>query len=124
MILIDILILAGGSSGLTAAISIARNEHKAIIFDLEHSQNERGEYFYMLPTWVRKNPYAFWDSARENTLWNHGTISFRDDKTTSVKKNEDGFLFPTTSRETSGTVPRAWSWRLQPWTSFMYDIPG
>ncbi|KAH8773848.1 thioredoxin reductase glit-like protein [Diaporthe sp. PMI_573] len=90
--LVDVLIVGGGPAGLTSAISIARNLHTAIVFDSQSYRNERTSHFHMLPTWDGKNPYAFRDAARENTLENYDTIFYENVKIEKAKKNDDGLF--------------------------------
>lgn len=99
--LVDVLIVGGGPAGLTSAIAIARNLHTAIVFDSQSYRNQRTSHFHMLPTWDGKNPYAFRDAARENTLQNYDTIFYENVKIDKAKKNTDG-LFELTDE--SGKV--------------------
>lgn len=87
--LVDVLIVGGGPAGLTSAIAIARNLHTAIVFDSQSYRNERTSHFHMLPTWDGKNPYAFRDAARENTLENYDTIFYENVEIKKAKKNDD-----------------------------------
>lgn len=86
---VDVLIIGGGPAGLTAGISVARNDHTAIVFDSQDYRNERADHFHMLPTWDGKNPYAFRDAAQANTLENYTTTTFQKVKITDVKKTDD-----------------------------------
>ncbi|ROW03908.1 hypothetical protein VPNG_07269 [Cytospora leucostoma] len=76
--LVDVLIIGGGPAGLTAAVTAARNVHTAIVFDSQSYRNERTNHFHMLPTWDGKNPIAFRDAARQNTLENYETIFYEN----------------------------------------------
>jgi thioredoxin reductase len=118
---VDVLIIGGGPAGLTAALSVARNEHTAIVFDSQDYRNERADHFHMLPTWDGKDPYAFRDAARTNTLDNYSTISFENVKIASVKK--EGEIFH--ARDSIGKSWHGRSLVLATGVSdVMYDVPG
>lgn len=118
---VDVLIIGGGPAGLTAALSVARNDHTAVVFDSQDYRNERADHFHMLPTWDGKNPYAFRDAARANTLENYSTIAFENVKIVSVKKN--GEVFQTT--DANGKTWCGRSLVLATGVSdVMYDVPG
>lgn len=120
-ITVDILIVGGGPAGLTAAVSVARNDHTAIVFDSQDYRNERADHFHMVPTWDGKNPYAFRAEARANTLENYSTISFENVRIVGLKKG--GEVFHAT--DANG---KTWYGRglilATGISDVMYDIPG
>ncbi|KAF2690573.1 FAD/NAD(P)-binding domain-containing protein, partial [Lentithecium fluviatile CBS 122367] len=119
---VDVLIIGGGPAGLTAAISVARNVHSAIVFDSQDYRNVRTTHFHMLPTWDGRDPIHFRDAARENTLQNYDTISFEQVEICNVSKANDGLFWAT---DTKGSVWHGRSLVLATGViDVMLDIPG
>ncbi|KAJ3577057.1 hypothetical protein NPX13_g3511 [Xylaria arbuscula] len=115
--LVDTLIVGGGPAGLTSAVTVARNLHTAIVFDSNDYRNERTAHFHMLPTWDGKNPIAFRDAARQNTIDNYETIFYVDTKIEKAVKKDDE-LFEVT--DTGGKV---WKGRSLVLASGIVDVP-
>lgn len=95
--LVDVFIVGGGPAGLASAVSVARNLHTAIVFDSQSYRNQRTGHFHMLPTWDSKNPYAFRDTARQNTQDNYKTIFYKNVEIVKAKKT-DVNLFKVTDK--------------------------
>ncbi|KAI0471151.1 hypothetical protein F4859DRAFT_522428 [Xylaria cf. heliscus] len=115
--LVDTLIVGGGPAGLTSAVTVARNLHTAIVFDSHDYRNERTAHFHMMPTWDGKNPIAFRDAARQNTIDNYDTIFYVDIKIDKAVKNNEG-LFELT--DAGGKV---WKGRSLVLASGIIDVP-
>ncbi|KAI0817181.1 FAD/NAD(P)-binding domain-containing protein [Xylaria sp. FL0064] len=115
--LVDTLIVGGGPAGLTSAVTVARNLHTAIVFDSNDYHNERTAHFHMLPTWDGKNPIAFRDAARQNTIDNYNTIFYEDTKIEKAAKNDDGLF------ELTDAGGKAWKGRSLVLASGVVDVP-
>lgn len=89
MELIDVAIVGGGPAGLTAANTLARQLHTAVVFDNGLYRNAGSSHMHMLPTWDHKDPEDFRRAARENILANYSTIQFADVGVSRISKTSD-----------------------------------
>ncbi|TGO65074.1 hypothetical protein BCON_0004g00710 [Botryotinia convoluta] len=88
---IDVLIIGGCPAGLTAASTLARRLHTAIVFDSGDYRNLEASYMHMVLTWDHKSPKQFRTSARRAIENNYNTIRFEDVELKTVKQTETGF---------------------------------
>ena len=86
---VDVLIIGGGPAGLSAATTLVRQAHTAVIFDSGIYRNEKAHHMHTIPTWDHKNPAEFRAKARKD-LERYNTVTFQTTEITTVKKNEDG----------------------------------
>lgn len=73
---IDVAIVGGGPAGLTAANTIARQLHTAVVYDSGQYRNEGARHFHMILTWDHKDPAKYRAAAKDNILENYSTIQF------------------------------------------------
>ncbi|KAI0385081.1 hypothetical protein F5Y04DRAFT_269031 [Hypomontagnella monticulosa] len=93
MSFIDVAIIGGGPAGLTAAATLARQLHTAVVFDSGTYRNAKATSLHMVPTWENRNPMEFRTSAREDIQRNYSTIQFVDVQVTKgEKKNDSRFV--------------------------------
>jgi len=76
LIVYDVLIIGGGPSGLSVALSLMRSVHKVVVFDSGVYRNARANWFQTVPTWDSEDPAAFRDKARANLLAKYDTARF------------------------------------------------
>ncbi|TGO31347.1 hypothetical protein BPAE_0001g02480 [Botrytis paeoniae] len=88
---IDVLIIGSGPASLTAAPTLARQLHTAIVFDSGDYRNLEASYMHMVLTWDHKSPKQFRTSARREIENNYNTIRFEDVELKTVKQTEAGF---------------------------------
>ncbi|KAI1157498.1 hypothetical protein F5B18DRAFT_669451 [Nemania serpens] len=79
----DTLIIGGGISGLAAALTLARQQHTAVVLDSEEYRNAPSPYMHNVLTWDHKEPQAFRTAAKDNILATYTTIQRRR-KTTAT----------------------------------------
>ncbi|KAI1077142.1 FAD/NAD(P)-binding domain-containing protein [Whalleya microplaca] len=86
---IDVAIIGGGPAGLTAAATLARQLHTAVVFDSKSYRNAKATSMHMVPTWENKSPSEFRSSAKRDVQSNYSTIQFADIPVTKVEKKND-----------------------------------
>ena len=89
MSFVDVGIIGGGPAGLTAANSLARQLHTAVVFDSGSYRNAGSSHMHMILTWDHKNPNEYRSAARKNILENYSTIQFADVAVTEIQKKSD-----------------------------------
>ncbi|KAH9905800.1 hypothetical protein F4778DRAFT_727519 [Xylariomycetidae sp. FL2044] len=89
MSLIDVAIIGGGPAGLTAAGSLVRQLHTAVVFDSKTYRNSRATHMHMVPTWDHQSPEEFRAKARKDILSNYSTVQFVDVGVTRIAKESD-----------------------------------
>ncbi|RYO96528.1 hypothetical protein DL763_003147 [Monosporascus cannonballus] len=78
MELIDVAIIGGGPAGLTAASTLVRQLHTAVVFDSKTYRNAAATHMHMVPTWDHQNPKEFRAEARHDVESRYSSIRFVD----------------------------------------------
>ena len=86
--ILDALIIGGGPAGLTAALTLARQVHTAVVFDSGSYRNEGSKHMHTVLTWDHKDSKDFRAAARKNILDGYQTIQFEDVEVKTVRKND------------------------------------
>jgi gliotoxin/aspirochlorine biosynthesis thioredoxin reductase len=86
---IDVAIIGGGPAGLTAANTLARQLHSAIVYDSKSYRNASANHMHMILTWDHKSPDEYRNAARKNILENYATIQFADVAVVKIEKKSD-----------------------------------
>ncbi|KAI1376296.1 hypothetical protein F4677DRAFT_459833 [Hypoxylon crocopeplum] len=102
---IDVAIVGGGPAGLTAANTLARQRHTAVVFDSKSYRNAGAAHMHMILTWDHKSPEEYRSEARKNILANYTTIQFADVAVTNINKKSDSHF------EVSDANGKTWSAR-------------
>lgn len=89
MQLIDIAIIGGGPGGLTAAATIVRQLHTAVVFDDHKYGNAKSSHMHTVPTWGHKDPEEFREAARKDILARYSTVEFADVGVVKIEKKSD-----------------------------------
>ncbi|PHH90386.1 hypothetical protein CDD83_3836 [Cordyceps sp. RAO-2017] len=87
--LIDVAILGGGPAGLTAAATLARQLHTAVVFDSKSYRNERASRMHMVAGWEKADPREFRAKARRDIESNYPSVRFADCAVARVEKQTD-----------------------------------
>ncbi|KAK5994351.1 Thioredoxin reductase gliT [Cladobotryum mycophilum] len=85
----DVAIIGGGPAGLTAAASLARQLHTAVVFDSKSYRNANATQMHMVPGWENANPQDFRFKTKTDVTSNYETIRFVDVEVTKVEKCSD-----------------------------------
>lgn len=87
---VDVLIVGGGPAGLTAALTLARQLHTAVVFDSNKYRDGTSNHMHTVLTWDHKDPSEFRAAARENILTGYQIIRFHDCAVEKLPKTEEG----------------------------------
>ncbi|KAJ5894552.1 hypothetical protein N7495_006243 [Penicillium taxi] len=98
----DALIIGGGPAGLTAALTLARQQQTSIIFDAGTYRNDTADYMHLIPGFDHIKPSEFRGKAIENILSNYDHIQFKRTAVSIVNKKVSGEGF--TLRDEKGNV--------------------
>ncbi|KAL7619652.1 hypothetical protein AAE478_010193 [Parahypoxylon ruwenzoriense] len=86
---IDVAIIGGGPAGLTAANTLGRQLHTAVVFDSKNYGNARAPHMHIVPTWDYKDPEEFRSAARREIESCYKTIRFVDVGVAKAEKKND-----------------------------------
>lgn len=86
---IDVAIIGGGPAGLTAANTLARQLHTAVVYDNKSYRNAGADHMHMVLTWDHKSPEEYRSSARKNIQDNYSTIEFASVSVVKIEKKSD-----------------------------------
>jgi thioredoxin reductase len=86
---IDVAIIGGGPTGLTAANTLARQVHKAVVYDNNSYRNSGASHMHMVLTWDHKNPQKYRPAARKSIQENYSIIEFASVAVDEIDKVSD-----------------------------------
>ncbi|RFU32827.1 hypothetical protein B7463_g3514, partial [Scytalidium lignicola] len=82
----DVLIIGAGPAGLTAALTLARQQQSSIVFDEGTYRNDPAEYMHLIPGFDHVKPSEYRDAAKTNILSNYQHVTVRKEAVSSVQK--------------------------------------
>jgi thioredoxin reductase len=85
----DVLILGGGVSGLAAALTLARQQHTAVVLDSELYRNAPSPHMHNVLTWDHTDPREFRAAARKNITEYYTTIDFAKADIVTLEEDKD-----------------------------------
>jgi gliotoxin/aspirochlorine biosynthesis thioredoxin reductase len=85
----DVLILGGGISGLAAALTLARQQHTAVVLDSEVYRNASSPHMHNVLTWDHTDPREFRAAARKNIVDYYTTIDFVNADVVTLEEGHD-----------------------------------
>ncbi|KAI0516998.1 hypothetical protein F5B22DRAFT_655343 [Xylaria bambusicola] len=83
---VDALIIGGGISGLAAALTLARQQHTAMVLDSEEYRNAPSPYMHNVLTWDNQETETFRAAAKDNILATYTTIQFEKAEVDTIKE--------------------------------------
>lgn len=89
---VDVLIIGAGPAGLTAALTLVRQNHTAILFDSGVYRNGDARHMHMIPTWDHRDPAQFREEARKEILIHYSTVRIENAELTKAKKINDSLF--------------------------------
>ncbi|KAJ5212203.1 uncharacterized protein N7498_003849 [Penicillium cinerascens] len=92
----DALIIGGGPAGLTAALTLARQQQSSIVFDAGTYRNDPADYMHLIPGFDHVKPSEFREKAKDNILSNYDQVQFKKIAVSSVRKDESNGGFSLT----------------------------
>ncbi|KGO74476.1 Pyridine nucleotide-disulfide oxidoreductase, class-II [Penicillium italicum] len=91
MTISDALIIGGGPAGLSVATGLARQLHRAIVFDSGVYRNSLASHMHNVASWDHKLPEEFRQAARDRILSRYETIQFENIEIKKVQRTSEGF---------------------------------
>lgn len=102
----DVLIPGSGVSGLAAALTLARQQHTALVLNSAVYRNALSPHMYNVLTWDREDPTSFRMAAKKNILDYYTTIEFEDEEVTSIEESKGPSYSYFTATFASGDLRR------------------
>ena len=87
---VDVVVIGGGPSGLSAALCLSRARYTTAVFDSGVYRNALSYHVHMVPTWDHSDPREYRAAAREELKTRYDTVHFIDLAVTEVTKDERG----------------------------------
>lgn len=87
----DVLIIGGSHAGLSAALTLYRALHTAVVFDCNKPRNDYSTPVRLTPTWENQSTDKLRDTARQELL-SAGLTTFVDAAVQTVEQRPDGLF--------------------------------
>lgn len=101
----SVLIVGAGPAGMSAALTLARQQHSSIVFGDEVYRNARADYMHLIPGFDHVPPSSYRQTARANILSNYAEhVTFQNAKIARVQK--DPATGGITATDEAGTLYR------------------
>ncbi|KAF3389896.1 putative thioredoxin reductase [Talaromyces pinophilus] len=89
---VDVLIIGAGPAGLTAALTVVRQTHTAILFDSGSYRNGSAHHMHMIPTWDHRDPTQFREEAQKEILSHYSTVKIENVDLIKAEKINDSLF--------------------------------
>ncbi|KAJ5180778.1 hypothetical protein N7492_003988 [Penicillium capsulatum] len=98
-LLVDVLIIGAGPSGLSVATGLARQLHTAVVFDSGVYRNAKVQHMHNVLGWDHRNPADLRAAGRADLLNRYSTIQFQDTSIEQIWKLDQERLFKARDAE-------------------------
>lgn len=89
---VDVLTIGGGPAGLTAALTLVRQNYSAVLFNSGIYRNRDAEHMHMVPGWDHRDPSKFRTKGRSEILEHYEAVKIvKTHLTTAHKINNSLF---------------------------------
>ncbi|KAG9230926.1 thioredoxin reductase glit-like protein [Amylocarpus encephaloides] len=89
--LVDAIIIGGGPAGLSAAMTLGRQNHSVILFDSEQYRSAPSEALRLVPSWDGKPPSDLLAAARLE-IKHYPQINIKSIEAASAAKRKEGYF--------------------------------
>ncbi|KAK4176243.1 FAD/NAD(P)-binding domain-protein [Triangularia setosa] len=97
--LLDVLIIGAGPAGLSAALTLGRQAHTAVLFDSGTYRNDATDYMHLIPGWDHAPPSGFRATAKDNILSRYDSISIEQNTNIEAVRQTDSGAFEATAAD-------------------------
>ncbi|KAK9848546.1 hypothetical protein MYU51_016585 [Penicillium brevicompactum] len=88
----DALIVGGGPAGLTAALTLARQDFSSAIFDSKTYRNDAASFMHLIPGFDHVEPAEYRGKALENILARYTQITVQNTTVVKAENSESGSI--------------------------------
>lgn len=91
-LVLDVLIIGGGPSGLSVATGLARQLYTAVVFDSGVYRNALTQHMHNVPGWDHQSPASFRAAVRQDLVKRYSTIQLEDVAVKSIRRTDEGLF--------------------------------
>lgn len=92
----DVLIIGAGPAGMTAALTLARQQQSSIVFDDGTYRNNMADHMHLIPGFDGAKPLEYRNTAKSNILSTYDRVSFLNVRISNANKDGSTGIFTLT----------------------------